>query len=448
VNPSVLIADDDSVVRAVLSAQLRRGFTVVGSVQDADGAIAAAGHHRPSVALVDVDMPGGGLRAIEGIRRVSPETAIVVLTSDNRRASVLEFLAAGANAYLRKAAPLDQLGDMIHEAIAAHSAASDSIDRKRIAAKDGFRAAFDQAAVGMAIVGLEGHGAGRVVSVNAEYARMLGRDADDLVGANIERWTHPDDLPDGITDPLTTLARERSERVEFEQRYLNADGEVIHALVTAAGFVDENAQRVAIMQVLDISVRKRYEAQLEHLADHDPLTGLFNRRRLAEELDREVTRVQRYPGSGAVLALDFDGFKLVNDTLGHAAGDELVASLGAVMKQTLRASDIIARTGGDEFVVILPEASPQSALNVAEKLRASISQDGAGARDGSARVTTSIGITVFDSDDHVTATELLVEADAAMYAAKESGKDRCNLYIRAEHRPEHQQRTAPLRVDT
>jgi diguanylate cyclase (GGDEF)-like protein/PAS domain S-box-containing protein len=435
-SPRVLIADDDSVVRAALGARLRREFSVVGCVQDADGAITAAARHRPSVALVDVEMPGGGLQAIDGIRRVSPETAIVVLTSDEHRARVLEFLAAGAIAYLRKGAPLDQLGDSIREAIAAHGAVSDRIARKRIAAEDGFRAAFEQAAVGMAIVGLEGRDAGRVIAVNAAYARMLGRDVAELVGANVERWTHQDDLPDGLTDPLTTLAREQCERVEFEQRYLDADGQVVHALATAAGFVDENAQRVAIVQVLDISERKRYEEQLEHLADHDPLTGLFNRRRLAEELDREVTRVKRYPGSVAVLALDFDGFKLVNDTLGHAAGDGLVASLGAVMKRTLRASDIIARTGGDEFVVILPETSPQSAMRVAEKLRASIRQDGVCGRDRSVRVTTSIGITVFGSNDQVTAADLLVEADTAMYGAKESGKDRCNLYIRDERRPE------------
>jgi diguanylate cyclase (GGDEF)-like protein/PAS domain S-box-containing protein len=276
-----------------------------------------------------------------------------------------------------------------------------------------------------------------VISVNAAYSRMLGRDPVDLVGANLERWTHPDDLPDRINDPLTTLARERGERVEFEGRYLGSDGQAIHALATAASYLDEDAHRVAILQVLDISERERLEEQLVHLADRDPLTGLFNRRRLAEELARELTRVQRYPGRGAVLALDFDGFKFVNDTLGHAAGDRLVASLADAMKRTLRASDVIARTGGDEFVVILPEASQRAALLVAEKLRANVRQNGVCvSQDGRARVTTSIGITVFESDDQVTAVDLLVEADIAMYGAKESGRDRCNVFVRDEHRRE------------
>ena len=433
--PRALIADDDPVVRAALRAQLDREFSVVGCVEDADQAIEAAAHHRPTVALVDVEMPGGGLRATEGIRRVSPETAIVILTSDERRFSVLEFLAAGAVAYLRKGAPLHQLQARIDEAIAAHRAISHRVQRTRIAAEDGFRAAFEQAAVGMAIVSLEGRGAGRVISVNAAYSRMLGRDPVELVGANLERWTHPDDLPDGINDPLATLARESCERVEFEGRYLDSHGQVIHTLATAASYLDEDAHRVAILQVLDISERKRLEEQLGHLASHDPLTGLFNRRRLAEELDRELTRVRRYPGRGAVLALDFDGFKFVNDTLGHAAGDRLVASLADSMKRTLRASDTIARTGGDEFVVILPEASPRAALRVGEKLRANIRRNGVcDSQDGSAGVTTSIGITVFDSDDQVTAADLLVEADMAMYGAKESGRDRCHVFVRDPHR--------------
>jgi diguanylate cyclase (GGDEF)-like protein/PAS domain S-box-containing protein len=435
--PSALLADDEVVIRTALTAQLQRDFAIVGCAEDADGAIELVRRHRPDIALVDIEMPGGGLQATAGIRGVSPETAIVIMTSDERRSSVLQFLEAGAIAYLRKGTPLHQLTARLQEAIVAHRAAVGRADRQRMATTDGFRAAFERAAVGMAIIALEGADAGRLVQANAAYATLIGRDADDLIGANLEQWTYPDDLPDGVTDPLANLARERFEQVEFEQRYVHADGHVISVLGTAASYVDEGARRVAILQVLDISERKQFEEQVEYLADHDVLTGLFNRRRLQEELGRELARARRYGGLGAVLALDFDGFQLVNDLVGHAAGDELVASLAAAIQRALRDSDIVARTGGDEFVVILPEATEESALVVAEKLLSVVRDEGVVQRDDrQTRVTTSIGVTVFDAHDHVTAEDLMVEADIAMYDAKTAGKDRCSAYVRDEHRRE------------
>lgn len=435
--PRVMLADDDPVILAALRAQLQPVFSIIGSAQDAVGAVDLAGQHRPDVALVDVEMPGGGLVATQGIRLVSPETAIVILTSDASRSSVLQFLEAGAITYLRKGLAAHQLGPRLNEAMAAHRALATDRDRHRVAADDRFRAAFEHAAVGMAIVVLEGPEAGLLMDANQAYATMLGREVADLIGANPERWTHPDDLPDGVTDPLATLARDDAERIEFEQRYLYADGRVISALATAASFVDEKARRAAVIQVLDISERKRFEGVLEYLADHDTLTGLFNRRRFAEELDRELVRAKRYGAAGALLVLDFDGFKFVNDSLGHAAGDALVAKLADTMRRALRDTDIVARTGGDEFAVLLPEADLEAALLVTEKLLGAIRRRGTILRhDRHARVTTSIGVTVFERADEITAEDLMVEADIAMYDAKEAGKDRACVYRRGEQRRE------------
>jgi CheY-like chemotaxis protein len=118
--PRVLLADDDPVLLAVLAAQLEGGFSVVGVAEDATRAIELACGYRPDVALVDVEMPGGGLLATRGIREGSPDTAIVILTADDARSSVLQFLEAGAVAYLRKGLPSHQLGVRLHEAIATH----------------------------------------------------------------------------------------------------------------------------------------------------------------------------------------------------------------------------------------------------------------------------------------------------------------------------------------
>jgi diguanylate cyclase (GGDEF)-like protein/PAS domain S-box-containing protein len=431
--PRALLADDDPLVCAALSAQLERQFSIVAVVGDADSAIALARQRHPDVALVDVEMPGGGLEATRGIHRESPDTAVVILTADDSRSSVLRFLDAGAMAFLRKGMPAHQLASRLNEAIAAHGALVGAANRRRQAAEDRFRAAFDQAGVGMAIVALEGADAGQLVEANPAFGRMLGRGVSELVGANLEKWTHPHDLPDGVRDPLAALARGNVERVEFEQRYLHSDGHVVHALGTAASFLDEDARKVSIVQMLDISQRKHFEVQLEYLADHDTLTGLFNRRRFQEELDRELTRARRHGGRGAVLALDLDGFKFVNDSLGHAAGDELVVSLAGTMRRTLRESDIVARTGGDEFAVILPEAGDQAALLAGERLLSAISREGIVLRGNRhAQVTTSIGITLFEGDDQLLAEDLLIEADISMYDAKTAGKNQICVYNRDE----------------
>jgi diguanylate cyclase (GGDEF)-like protein/PAS domain S-box-containing protein len=266
---------------------------------------------------------------------------------------------------------------------------------------------------------------------------MIGRKSSELIGAHVENWTHPEDLRNGSGDPLVPLARGDVEQVEFEQRYVHRNGHVVFVVATATSFLDEDARRVAITQVLDISERKRFERQLQHLADHDALTGLYNRRRFNEELEREVIRTRRYGGGGAVLVLDLDGFKFVNDSMGHATGDELVARLAGSMRRALRESDIVARTGGDEFAVVLPESDEKAALVVGEKLLAAIQRDGSVVRNNRrAKVTTSIGVTVFEDCGQATAEDLMVEADIALYDAKAAGKNQSCVYIRDERRRE------------
>jgi diguanylate cyclase (GGDEF)-like protein/PAS domain S-box-containing protein len=432
--PRVLIVDDEPVVRAALSAQLKSKFDVIGEAEDADGAIAMARMHRPDAVLIDVEMPGGGLHATQIIHDQSPETVIVILSSDTARSSVLRFLDAGAVAYLRKGTSAQQISVRLTEALDAGKLAGRPVDHVRRASDDRFRAAFNEAGSGMAIMPLEGENAGRLVSVNSAYARMLGREADEMIGGNAESWTHPEDLPEGLDDRLAELAAGDVQRTEFEARYLHHDGQVVWADVTAASFCDENGIRSAIVQVLDVSDRKNFEDQLQHLADHDALSDLYNRRRFDAELERELARAKRYDGRGALLALDLDGFKFVNDSLGHAAGDELVTRVGKTLLAALRETDVLARTGGDEFAVLLPEADEAGAMLVAEKLLEEIRRHGTiMRRSGRAQVTTSIGITTFEGSEPMTGEDLLVEADIAMYDAKGAGKDRVSVYRRNEH---------------
>ncbi|MEJ7781196.1 MAG: EAL domain-containing protein [Solirubrobacteraceae bacterium] len=176
----------------------------------------------------------------------------------------------------------------------------------------------------------------------------------------------------------------------------------------------------------DITEHKRHEAELERLVNREPLTGLLNRRRFEEELVAQIARTQRYGARAALLALDLDNFKFVNDSLGHAAGDELIVRVADLLSRRLRHSDVVARLGGDEFAVLLPEASAADALRVAEALLASLrSEAGAGLPR---RVTASIGIALVEPHTETTAQDVLMAADIAMYDAKEEGRDQVAVY--------------------
>ena len=176
-------------------------------------------------------------------------------------------------------------------------------------------------------------------------------------------------------------------------------------------------------QAIDVTDRKRFEAQLRHMADHDPLTGLLNRRSFDPELERQCLHVTRYGAEGALIVLDVDDFKSVNDTFGHTAGDELIVAVGGILSSRLRETDVLARLGGDEFAVLLPRADRSQAEKVARALVEGVRTEAFVAGDERRRrVTISVGVALFDGSER-TPDEMLIDADLAMYEAKEQGRD-------------------------
>jgi diguanylate cyclase (GGDEF)-like protein len=169
---------------------------------------------------------------------------------------------------------------------------------------------------------------------------------------------------------------------------------------------------------------EKTEAELRYLADHDPLTGLLNRRRFRAELDEHVSFTARYGGRGAAMIIDIDGLKAVNDRLGHQSGDNLIRRISAVLRERVRATDIVARLSGDEFAVLMPQTDVLGAMQLGEDLRAQVA-DGV-AHDGEAAATISVGIALFDSKSGAEAT--LLAADQAMYRAKAEGRNQIALF--------------------
>jgi diguanylate cyclase (GGDEF)-like protein len=168
--------------------------------------------------------------------------------------------------------------------------------------------------------------------------------------------------------------------------------------------------------------RERVEARLRRLADRDSLTGLLNRRRFAEELERWIAHCARYGDTGAVLVMDVDALKMVNDLAGHAAGDDLLSHVAIVLEERVRDTDVVARLGGDEFAVLLPSTDRERATAVAKGLLERVHERvRVGTSDGDVRASLSVGVCAFSDEAELTPDEILVRADRAMYRVKVAG---------------------------
>ncbi len=304
-------------------------------------------------------------------------------------------------------------------------------EQERRQAEERFRRAFEDAGTGMAVIGVDEDNEGHFLEVNDQLCQITGYPREQLLRMTEASLLSPDDLG-GLDEGIGEVMAGDSNAHRAEVRLVSACGGTVWVSISNSVVRDsEGTPQMRLVQMLDISERKRFEGQLQHLADHDPLTGLINRRRFEEELERELIAAKRYRRSGAVLVLDLDNFKYVNDTLGHSAGDELIVSVSALLRRRLRESDTLARIGGDEFAVILPDCTPRQAEAAANGLLATV-REGMLEQHRGGRSSASIGVAPYSGNVEATGEELLVEADVAMYEAKERGRDRVECFEREE----------------
>lgn len=227
----------------------------------------------------------------------------------------------------------------------------------------------------------------------------------------------------GLTEAVAK-AVEQGEPFAVEYALTRKDGSQIWVWERGRGVDDEHEGEMLLEGiVLDISDRKALENELAELATLDPLTGLYNRREMTRLLEEEIARASRYRRELALLWIDFDHFKVINDSFGHAAGDAVLRNVSERMRTGIRSVDVIGRFGGEEFVVLLPEMGVEDALETAERLRLLVGSRPVPLETGdAATLTISIGVAVFPMHGH-SPDSLCAAADKAMYRAKEAGRN-------------------------
>ena len=289
----------------------------------------------------------------------------------------------------------------------------DLTDRLRAAENESrFRGSFEAAASGMALVAPDGS----FLEVNASLCEMVGYAADELVERTFQDITHPDDLEADL-DNVHRMLRGEITSYQMTKRYFNRSGDIVWVLLSVSLVrAADGAPRYFVSQIQDISEQKRTAERLTELTLRDPLTGLANRVLFADRLSHAVERSRQTRERIAVLFIDLDRFKSVNDNFGHAAGDELLRQAAERMRGAVRPADTVARLGGDEFTVLCEDLNAVNEASwVADRVSAALERpfDLFGSRT---TIGVSIGVAVADADD--TAEALLDKADAAMYRAK------------------------------
>ncbi len=322
---------------------------------------------------------------------------------DERLFQLLRVLATGIGNLQQRADALEQLRD----------------------SEERYASTVELAAVGISHVAEDG----RFVHVNQKLCDMLGYSRDELLALTVRHISHPDDI--AATDE--GRARLRCGEVgsfKTEKRYLRKDGLAIWVRITIAlkrSVSGEPQYDISIVE--DISERKRAEERIQYLATHDEMTGLPNRSMFGQLLGHAIDSARRNDTRLAVLFIDLDRFKVVNDSLGHEAGDQLLTEMAIRLKSCLRGNDVIARLGGDEFVVLSEGVRRhEDAGHIARKLLSAAIQP-VHIEGHECRVTASVGIAQFpsDADD---AQSLMKNADMAMYLAKEEGKNNFQFFTR------------------
>lgn len=281
-----------------------------------------------------------------------------------------------------------------------------------------FRLAFDNAAIGVALLSPDG----TFIKVNHALCQIAGYSENELLNMTIRKLVYPDDFKKEFPQ-IKKILNGETKTYQAAQRCFNKKGEIVWVMASVSLVRnDDNEPVYFIAQFQDINTERKSEERLRHMAYHDSLTGLANRNRLEQHLNELIVISEQQHETFAIIILDLDYFKNINDSLGHDAGDELLQVVAERIKNTVRSKDVVARVGGDEFVIVIRDAKKAEIIaQIAQKILYNLFKPIV-IKSRELYVTTSIGVSVFPYDGKDMET-LMKNADLALYRAKEKGRN-------------------------
>lgn len=286
-----------------------------------------------------------------------------------------------------------------------------------------FDTTFDSSTNSMALINLDG----RLLRVNKTFSELLGYSEEDMLSLNFFYLISANDLND-LQIHIQHLFDKKLKLYQCEQQCYCKNGETVWVMTTLSLIRDHDDKPLYfIAQIQNITMQKKAEERLRHMAYHDPLTGLANRNKLEQFINHILASSRRHQQGFALVFLDLDRFKNINDTLGHEAGDILLQIIGERLRNTVRNTDMVARLGGDEFVLLITDVKKtESVAIIAQKILESVLQVVV-VKGQEIYITTSIGISLYPYDGQNLQT-LMKNADLALYRAKEHGRNNYQFY--------------------
>ncbi len=414
----ILLVEDEGLVARDLESMIRNlGYRVVGICSTGEEAIRLINIRRPDLVIMDIVLQGkmDGIKAANEIQRLF-HLPIIFLTAHTDVATFQRAKVTNPLAFLHKPVEQKELLTVIEMALYKHRM------EMKLQEKEEWLSTIIQG-IADGVIATDAHG---VITFMNPVAQVL------------TGWKSAEGSSRRIEDVIQLIDGDKEEPVAFSPHEIIEHGGFPHAVpnlwivgpkrktpveIKASIIRDENGVASGLVILLrDITERRQHEEELRRLAIHDPLTQLPNRILFYDRLKLALSHAKRYEHKLAILMLDLDHFKKINDNYGHFAGDYILKSIGERLLSAVRSSDTVARFGGDEFVLLLPEIRAESdAVQIAERILETV-QAPLTVNQIPLFITVSIGIAVFPEDGQ-DAESLTINADLALYAAKDRGRN-------------------------